>query len=339
MQKIYLLAFFLTCAFVFNVQGQDEDIFGISDKAKNPKSESGIGNAFRNGLELFSLEFSTGAAYQQMGMKFYSENPALYPLTQFQNFENALDITPENPLEMKGGDWVVPLFNAGLRINLFNLLTIGGGYGQEWGKFSTLEGGDFQFPMEGPTYKMSKLYGTAGLVLYDAKRRQAFLKWNYRRYSSNNLYMQSELRQRARQNYPWRFILEGEYGKLTMKDSYDPALDQPGAPYSPRLILSPDPYYALGLRIERDFSEYTKLFIKGGADFRSFTYAASDLSETQSIDQKVYTMQVGLAIKMPGTKRCKIQGCGVVMKHLHDGIEYRGSSIFNMQNRKIGQWY
>jgi hypothetical protein len=27
------------------------------------------------------------------------------------------------------------------------------------------------------------------------------------------------------------------------------------------------------------------------------------------------------------------------MKHKHDGIEYRGSSIFNFQNRKIGQWY
>ena len=339
MHKFFTLGFLLGLVILSPAQAQDEDIFGISSKAKNPKSESGIGNVFRNGLEMFSLELSTGAAYQQMGMNFYSENPGLYPLTQFQNFENALDISPENPLELKGGDWVFPVFNAGLRINLFDLLTIGGGYGMEWGKFSTLEGGDFQFPLEGPTYKMSKLYGTAGLVLYDAKRRQAFLKWKYRRYSSNNLYMQSELRQRARQNYPWRFILEGEYGKLTMKDFYDPALDQPNSPYSPKLALSPDPYFGVGLRIERDFSEYTKLFIKGGADFRSYTYASSDFSENQSIDQKLYAMQIGMAIKIPGTKRCKIQGCGVVMKHLHDGIEYRGSSIFNLQNRKIGQWY
>jgi hypothetical protein len=27
------------------------------------------------------------------------------------------------------------------------------------------------------------------------------------------------------------------------------------------------------------------------------------------------------------------------MKHNHNGVEYRGSSIFNFQNRKIGQWY
>jgi hypothetical protein len=28
----------------------------------------------------------------------------------------------------------------------------------------------------------------------------------------------------------------------------------------------------------------------------------------------------------------------VVMNHRHDGVEYRGSSIFNLQNRRIGQW-
>ena len=338
-RKFPSLTFLLIVFFYHNIQAQREDIFGISDKTKNPKSESSVGNAARNILELFSLELSTGAAYQNMGMSFYSENPGLYPLTQFQNFENPLDISEENPLLMSGGDWVMPLFHGGIRINFFNILTIGGGYGMEWGKFGILEGGDFQFPLEGPTYKLSKMYGTVGLVLYDAKRRQSFLRWKYRKYSSNNLYMQSELRQRARQIYPWRFILEGEFGNMRIKDFYDPALDQPNAPYDPKLALSADPYFGVGLRIERDFSEYTKLFIKGGADFRKFTYSASDFSEVQNIDQNVYGMQVGVAIKIPGTKRCKIYGCGVVMKHLHDGIEYRGSGIFQLQNRKIGQWY
>jgi hypothetical protein len=337
--KSILTGIIILVVFSQNSYAQKEDIFGISDKAKNPKSESGVGNAARNILEMFSLELSTGSAYHQMGMDFYSQTPGLYPITQFQNFENPLDISSENPLRMSGGDWVLPLFNGGVRINLFNLLTIGGGYGMEWGKLPTLEGGDFQFPLEGPTYKMSKTYGTVGLVLYDAKKRQSFLRWKYRKYSSNNLYMQSELRQRARQIYPWRFILEGEYGNLKLKEAYDPALDQPNSLYVPRLAVSPDPYFGLGLRIERDFSEYTKVFIKGGADFRKYTYSSSDFSESQSITQNLYGLQVGMAIKIPGTKRCKIQGCGVVMKHLHDGIEYRGSSIFNLQNRKVGQWY
>lgn len=323
---------------ILHAFAQDEDIFGISTKAKNPKSESGVGNVFRNVLEAFAVEFSTGAAYHQIGTDFYSENPSLYPISQYQNLENS-EFSLQDTLSLSSNEWIFPLLNGGVRINLFNLLTIGGGYGMEWGNLAPMRGNDHEFQFEGATYQISKYYGTVGLVLFDAKRRQSILKWQYRKYSSNNLYMQSELRQRARANYPWRFILEGEFGKMNLKKSYDPALATGGTPYVPRLAVSEDPYFGVSMRVEYDFSEYAKVFVKGGAEFREFTYAASDFSEFQNIDQTVYGLQAGLAIKIPGTKRCKIQGCGVVMKHLHDGVEYRGSSIFNMQNRKIGQWY
>jgi hypothetical protein len=333
--------YFLASIFLFfqnPIQAQDDDIFGISSKAKNPKSESGAGNVFRNVLEMFSLEVSTGAAYHQIGTDFYSENSSNYPISQYQNFGSS-EFTLRDTLSLSSEGWIVPVINGGVRINLFNLLTIGGGFGREWGKLAPMRGNDFEFPFEGATYQLGKTYGTIGLVLYDAKRRQGVLKWQYRRYSSNNLYMQSELRQRARQNYPWRFILEGEYGKMKLKNSIDPSLITAGTPYVPRLAVSADPYFGASMRVEYDFSEYAKFFLKGGADFRKFTYASLDFSEFQNIDQNVYALQAGMAIKIPGTKRCKIQGCGVVMKHMHNGIEFRGSSIFNMQNRKVGQWY
>ncbi|NVJ86064.1 MAG: hypothetical protein HWE15_07145 [Algoriphagus sp.] len=334
-KRLFLLTF--SFCIVSTSFSQEEDIFGITRKAKNPKSESSIGNAYRNILEQFSLEVSTGAGYQEFRTNFFSPNPDLYPLFQYQNFDEPLDISEENPLTMKGGDWVFPLFNAGVRINLFNILTIGGGYGIESGNISPMRGGNFEFPFEGASYQASKFYGTLGLILWDSSKRAKYLQWRYRRYASANLYMQSELRQRVRQIYPWRVILEAEYGNLTLKKFVDPALTQNGS-YTPRLAVA-DPYLGFGLRLERDFSEYTKLFLKGNVDLRSFTYSASDFSEFQELDQRLYSMQLGLAIRIPGTKRCKIQGCGVVMKHMHNGIEYRGSSIFKLQDRKIGQWY
>lgn len=317
---------------------QDDDIFGITTKAKNPKSESAVGNIFRNVLEQFALEISTGAAYHQFGTSFYSETPNLYFLEQFQNFDEPLDISEENPLEMKSQDWTFPIFNAGLRINVFNIITIGGGYGQEWGNLSPMRGQNWEIPFEGSSYQASKLYGTVGLILWDARKRAKYLQWRYRSYASANLYMQSELRQRVRQVYPWRVIFEGEFGQLNLKNAYDPSLAANGS-YTPRLAVADQPYYGLSLRVERDFSEYAKFFLKGGAEFRSFTYASSDYSESQNLDQQLYAMQLGLSVRIPGTKRCKIAGCGVVMKHMHNGIEYRGSGIFNLQNRKIGQWY
>ena len=336
-QRLFLLALIYLLVQLPSL-AQDEDIFGISEKAKNPKSESGVGNAFRNILELFSLEVSTGAAHHQIGTTFYSENAALYPITQYQNLESS-EFTLQDTLSLSSNGWIFPLANAGVRVNLFNLLTIGGGYGIERGNLTPMRGNDHEFQFEGATYQISKTYGTVGLVLYDAKRRQSFLKWQYRRYSTNNIYMQSELRQRARQNYPWRFLLEGEFGKMKLKNSVDPSLLVGSVPYEPRLAVSEDPYFGISFRVEYDFSEYAKFFFKGGGEFRKFTYAAADFSQFQNIDQNVYGLQAGMAIKIPGTKRCKIGGCGVVMKHLHNGIEYRGSSIFNLQNRKVGQWY
>lgn len=337
-RKSACIALFLVSSVSFLSFGQDEDIFGISSKAKNPKSESSIGNAFRNVLEMFSLEVSTGAAYQQMNTNFYSESPSRYPIAQYQNLGSS-SFSLSDTLSLRGGDWVLPVVNGGVRINLFNLLTIGGGLGKEWGNLSPMRGNDHEFSFEGATYQISKTYGTVGLVLFDAKRRQSILKWQYRKYSTNNLYMQSELRQRARANYPWRFILEGEFGNMKLTKAYDPALDLPGAPYSPRLNVSGDPYFGAFLRMEYDFSEYAKVFVKGGGELRKFTFASNDFSEFQNINQTVYGLQAGLAMKIPGTKRCKIPGCGVVMKHMHNGVEYRGSSIFRFQNRKVGQWY
>jgi opacity protein-like surface antigen len=337
MRKSPLLLIILVITQI-QVFAQDEDIFGISSKAKNPKSESGVGNVFRNAIEMFALEISTGAAYHQIGSSFYSQNPSLYPISQYQNFDTST-FSLQDTLSLSSNEWIFPLLNGGVRVNLFNLITIGGGYGMEWGNLAPMRGNDHEFQFEGASYQISKTYGTVGLVLWDAKRRQSVLRWQYRNYSSNNIYMQSELRQRARANYPWRFILEGEFGKMNLKKSYDPSLTAGATPYVPRLAVSEDPYFGLSLRMEYDFSEYAKFFLKGGAEFRKFTYATSDFSEFQNIDQNVYGLQAGLAVKIPGTKRCKIQGCGVVMKHLHNGVEYRGSSIFNLQNRKIGQWY
>jgi hypothetical protein len=140
--------------------------------------------------------------------------------------------------------------------------------------------------------------------------------------------MQSEKNQRIKQQYPWTFILEGEYGQMKIRESYDQ-----------QVLVNKEPYYGLALRIERDLSEYTKLFVKTGAEVRNFIYQSSEITDFQNIKQTLFGAQMGFAIRLPGTKRCKIQGCGVVMKHLHNGVEHRGSSIFNFQNRKVGQWY
>lgn len=313
----------LTCLLFFHPAIAQEDIFGIERKLKGRKSDNELGNAFRNMVSNFSFEIATGAAYQRQLFDFSSETPASYPITGIQ--EGATDPTAGDTLSFRGGSLAFPL-GLGLRLNLFDFLTLGAGYGREFGNIPPLTFSGNTFEFQGQAYTYDKLYGTVGLVLWDAGKRISFLRWRYRKYSENNLYMQSELKQRARQIYPWRFIVEGEFGSLFLRKNPDPNL------------TAPDPYYGLAARLEYDFSEYTKIFVRPSAEFRPFTYTNPEIPETQGLMQQVYSLQMGISINLPGTKRCKVGGCRVVMKHLHNGVEYRGSSIWHRQHRKVGQW-
>lgn len=327
--KIALGMIFLLTGFVpFEAFSQDDDIFGIERRLGGRKSESAMGNVFRNAISKFSLELSTGAGYHRNQMDFVSLSPDYYPIQSIS--DQALPV--ESPYAFRSEDFAFPV-NAGVRINMFGIFTLGGGYGREFGRIKHFGQGEQQLRLEGAAYSFDKFYGTFGLVLYDARRRAAFLNWRYRNYSGSNYYMQSQLKQRLRQNYPWHFILEGEYGTMKISKAYDSHLSVA------------EPFYSLGLRIEREFSEYARLFVKPAASFSNLSYDKTVISdnlevlETQTIKQNLYTVNVGLSISIPGTKRCKVPGCGVVMKHLHNGVEYRGSSIWKLQNRKVGQWY
>ncbi|AKP53558.1 hypothetical protein [Cyclobacterium amurskyense] len=303
-----------------------EDIFGIDRKIKSKKSDSEVGNAFRNAVSNFSFEIATGSSYHAHRLNFNSEMPENYPITDLST-NQAADISEMDTIQFKNSNFAYPV-NLGVRLKLFDLIIVGAGYGREWGKFDKFngEGNSYTFTLEEERYTYDKLYGTVGLVLWDANKRNAFLRWRYRKYSETNLSIQNQLKQRARMHYPWRVVVEGEFGSMKLKKSLDPN------------ISANTGYYGVGFRVERDLSEYSKFFIKPSAEFRPYEYNMANPIEVQTIEQTLYTLQVGVSMSLPGSKRCKIAGCKVVMKHLHNGVEYRGSSIWKRQNRKVGQW-
>ncbi len=323
-----MFGFFLTvlsfCS-ALEVYAQDEDIFGIERKIRGRKSESDLGNVFRNMVSNFSFELGTGGIYSRNNLLFNSNNPSQYPI---------YSVLPDNPMDLSANDTVnfslgqtsVPV-HAAVRLNLFEMLVLGAGYGREWGTMNPLRSREYRFEFQESSFTMDRLFVTAGLILYDANKRRAFLNWKYKRYGGSNHLMQSERKLRMRQDYPWRFLLEGEYGQLFMRSGFD----ENAQPL--------EPYYSLGIRIERDFSEYTNAYIRPSWGRRAYSYEKPELTDTQTFNQDLFILQFGVNVRLPGTKRCKVGGCGVVMKHLHNGVEYRGSSIWRMQNRKIGQWY
>jgi hypothetical protein len=311
------------------VQGQDEDIFGIDSKAKSKtrKAQSNVGNVFRNAMGNFSFEVFTGGAFHMNEMVFTSLSPSLYPITQIRNIEVPQQVTADDTISFTSNNFAIPV-NAAIKLNLFNTLTLGAGYGREFGKMSNLRSGDFEFQFHQQGYTLDRAFGSIGLVLYDANKRAKFLQWKYKAFDSNNIMMQSEKNQRIRQVYPWRFIAESEFGNVYMRNNFDSLINTQN-----------QTFFNIALRVEKAFSEYTRFFIKTGAEFRNYNYQTEIQDEFQTIRQNLFFAQFGLSISLPSTKRCKVPGCGVVMKHLHEGVEYRGSSIWQQQNRRVGQWY
>jgi hypothetical protein len=318
--------------------GQDEDIFEITRKARSAKSDSRMGNIFRNVREQFSFQVSTGAAYYTLNSEFYKGDGKVYPITQYQNHDYEYFPLPDT-LSLTTSQLILPTVEAGLRLNLFNILTLGGGYGWENGNLAPLQRGGQQFSLQGTDYRATNYYASAGLVLFDASRRNILLKMKYKKFEGANPYLKSqmerELKQRLRQNYPWNISVEAEVGKVKVNqtESMVPKV------YQARLAALEDQFtYAAALRIGYNLSEYASLFAKAKYMQRSLVNDSPEFTPFP-MDQEVYSVQVGFAMKIPGTKRCKISGCGVVMNHRHGIVEYRGSSIFNLQNRRIGQWY
>ncbi|WP_194775772.1 hypothetical protein [Pararhodonellum marinum] len=320
--RLFLL---LCCLIPFLVQAQDEDIFGIDTRIDKKKSKKNNTVMLGNVLGGIGLELSTGVNRMYSTMPFSSVDPSLYPIQQINNLENPSPLESGEEIEFKDDGFVFP-FRAGIRINFSDFLSLGGGYGREWGSIDPMEGGNHRFNFEGSGFTFDRLYGTVGLVVFDSKKRIAFINRKYKKYDENNTFMQTQKRLRVNQEYYWRFLIDGEFGTMMIRKSFDPAL------------TSAKPYYGFGLRIEKQLSEFSELFFRPAVEFRSFNYQRPTIEEIQQLNQTVITFQVGVTMRMPGVKKCKVPGCGVVMNHLHDDREYRGSSIFKRQNRKVGQW-
>ena len=319
---------FLVFLLSYTAWAQDDDIFGIDRKLRgnSRKSESELGNVFRNAIGSFAFEAGVGSGLHFNTLTFQSQTPSEYPNITSILTDNSPDIQANDTVTFRGNQFA-HFAHLGVKLNLFGLLIVGGGYGREWGRMDPLRFEDYRFGFENTNYTVDKLYGTVGIVLFDANKRAAFLNWRYKKYDSNNFYMQTEKRLRMQQEYFWRFILDGEFGKLLVKKNVDSR------------ISFDEPYYGIGFRIERDLSPYTHVYFRPAVSIRNLTYGRADLMENQALTQTMATIQVGASLRLPSIKRCKVPGCGVVMEHLHNGVVYRGSSIWKRQHRKVGQWY
>ncbi len=96
----------------------------------------------------------------------------------------------------------------------------------------------------------------------------------------------------------------------------------------------------LGVTVERDLSEYVRLFVKPSLDFKSYTLtipASGDKSIKHNLNA-VY-LQIGLTYSLPELPKCFHSECKIQMNHAHGNKEYRSRvhPFYKKQNPNYGE--
>ena len=96
----------------------------------------------------------------------------------------------------------------------------------------------------------------------------------------------------------------------------------------------------LGVTVERDLSEYVRLFVKPSLDFKNYTLTipgSGDKSIKHNINA-VY-LQIGLTYSLPELPKCFHSECKIQMNHAHGNKEYRSRvhPFYKKQNPNYGE--
>jgi len=96
-----------------------------------------------------------------------------------------------------------------------------------------------------------------------------------------------------------------------------------------------DPFINIGLIFEKRVSKYFKVYIRPSFELRTYTMADDAISVPHKFS--IFTIDIGALIKYPVYPRNKYKAHRVQMEHVFNGKIYRGRSIFQRQNPRIGQ--
>lgn len=95
----------------------------------------------------------------------------------------------------------------------------------------------------------------------------------------------------------------------------------------------------LSVTIEREISEYWRLFAKPSLDFKNYTLTLPEKSIKHNINAAY--LQLGLTYSIPDLPKCFHKECKIQMNHAHGNKEYRSRvhPFYKKQNPNYGENY
>lgn len=98
-------------------------------------------------------------------------------------------------------------------------------------------------------------------------------------------------------------------------------------------------YFNLGVTIERDLSEYFKLFARPSFEFKSYELPIPESGKSIDHSVNAFYINIGATYRIPELRRCFLKDCHAQINHAHGNREYRSRrhAIYKKQNPGYGE--
>jgi hypothetical protein len=106
-----------------------------------------------------------------------------------------------------------------------------------------------------------------------------------------------------------------------------------------RSVIKPSGFFNLGVTVERELSEYLKVFIRPNFEFKSYTLSLPESNTAIKHHANALMWNVGFTYSIPELPKCKIKECRIQINHAHGDREVRSRAhqIWEKQNPGYGE--
>ncbi len=97
----------------------------------------------------------------------------------------------------------------------------------------------------------------------------------------------------------------------------------------------------VGAMVEREMSEYFKLFVRPSYEFKGYTLTVSESNKNIRHNMNAFYIHVGASYRLPELRKCYHKQCRSQINHAHGNREYRSRihPIYKKQNPHYGENY
>lgn len=108
-----------------------------------------------------------------------------------------------------------------------------------------------------------------------------------------------------------------------------------------KAVIDKGIFFNLGATIEREMSEYFRLFVRPSFEFKGYDLNIAETGTSIRHKMNAFYFNVGASYRIPELRRCFLKECRAQINHAHGNREYRSRvhPVYKKQNPHYGENY